>query len=123
MSLSIYSNSKLKSINNPGVRVQSSEFRVQSSGFRVQGSEFRVQSSGFRVQGSEFRVQSSGFRVQSSEFRVQGSGVKLLKIRICKGCSSFTVLKGNIEHGITNHEYRSRRRKRENSFFSLFFKL
>ncbi len=34
-----------------GLRVQSSEFRVQGSGFRVQSSEFRVQGLGFWVLG------------------------------------------------------------------------
>jgi hypothetical protein len=51
-----------------------------------------------------------GSKVQSSEFRVAEDG-----------CSLFSFLKGNFEHGITNHEYQSRRRKRKNAFSSPFF--
>ena len=44
------------------VRVESTEWRVQSGGYRVEGTEWRVQSG-------EYRVESTGWRVQSTEWR------------------------------------------------------
>ena len=54
-------------------RVESSEFRVESSEGGVESSELRVESSEREVDSSELRVENSEREVESSEFRVENS--------------------------------------------------
>ena len=54
-------------------RIESSEFRVESSAMEVESSELRVESSEREVESSEFRVESSEEGVESSERRVESS--------------------------------------------------
>ena len=54
-------------------RIESSEFRVESSEEGVESSERRVESSEREVESSELRVESSEREVESSEFRVENS--------------------------------------------------
>ena len=54
-------------------RVESSEFRVESSEEGVESSELRVESSEREVESSELRVENSEREVESSEFRVENS--------------------------------------------------
>ena len=54
-------------------RVESSEFRVESSEGGVESSELRVESSEREVESSELRVENSEREVESSEFRVENS--------------------------------------------------
>ena len=54
-------------------RIESSEFRVESSEERVESSERRVESSAREVESSELRVESSAREVESSELRVENS--------------------------------------------------
>ena len=54
-------------------RIESSEFRVESSEEGVESSELRVESSEEGVESSELRVESSEREVESSEFRVENS--------------------------------------------------
>ena len=54
-------------------RIESSEFRVESSEERVESSERRVESSAREVESSELRVENSEGEVESSEFRVENS--------------------------------------------------
>ena len=54
-------------------RIESSEFRVESSEEGVESSERRVENSEREVESSELRVESSEGEVESSEFRVENS--------------------------------------------------
>ena len=54
-------------------RIESSEFRVESSEEGVESSELRVESSEREVESSELRVENSEREVESSEFRVENS--------------------------------------------------
>ena len=54
-------------------RIESSEFRVESSEEGVESSERRVESSEREVESSELRVESSEREVESSELRVENS--------------------------------------------------
>ena len=54
-------------------RIESSEFRVESSEEGVESSERRVESSEREVESSELRVENSEREVESSEFRVENS--------------------------------------------------
>ena len=54
-------------------RIESSEFRVESSEEGVESSELRVESSEREVESSELRVESSEREVESSELRVENS--------------------------------------------------
>ena len=54
-------------------RIESSEFRVESSEEGVESSELRVESSEREVESSELRVESSAREVESSELRVENS--------------------------------------------------
>ena len=54
-------------------RIESSEFRVESSAREVESSELRVESSEREVESSELRVENSEREVESSEFRVENS--------------------------------------------------
>ena len=54
-------------------RVESSEFRVESSEGGVESSELRVESSEREVESSELRVENSEREVESSELRVENS--------------------------------------------------
>ena len=54
-------------------RIESSEFRVESSEERVESSERRVESSEEGVESSELRVENSEREVESSELRVENS--------------------------------------------------
>ena len=54
-------------------RVESSEFRVESSEREVESSELRVENSEREVESSELRVENSEREVESSEFRVENS--------------------------------------------------
>ena len=54
-------------------RIESSEFRVESSAMEVESSELRVESSEREVESSELRVESSAREVESSELRVENS--------------------------------------------------
>ena len=54
-------------------RIESSEFRVESSEERVESSERRVESSAREVESSELRVENSEREVESSELRVENS--------------------------------------------------
>ena len=54
-------------------RIESSEFRVESSEEGVESSELRVESSEREVESSELRVENSEEGVESSEFRVENS--------------------------------------------------
>ena len=54
-------------------RIESSEFRVESSEEGVESSERRVESSAREVESSELRVENSEREVESSEFRVENS--------------------------------------------------
>ena len=54
-------------------RIESSEFRVESSEEGVESSELRVESSEEGVESSELRVESSEEGVESSELRVESS--------------------------------------------------
>ncbi|MCI6717416.1 MAG: SAM-dependent methyltransferase [Prevotella sp.] len=54
-------------------RIESSEFRVESSEEGVESSERRVESSEREVESSELRVENSEGEVESSEFRVENS--------------------------------------------------
>ena len=54
-------------------RIESSEFRVESSEEGVESSELRVESSEREVESSELRVENSEGEVESSEFRVENS--------------------------------------------------
>ena len=54
-------------------RIESSEFRVESSAMEVESSELRVESSEREVESSELRVENSEREVESSERRVESS--------------------------------------------------
>ena len=54
-------------------RIESSEFRVESSEEGVESSELRVESSEREVESSELRVENSEREVESSELRVENS--------------------------------------------------
>ena len=54
-------------------RIESSEFRVESSEEGVESSELRVESSEREVESSELRVENSEGEVESSELRVENS--------------------------------------------------
>ena len=54
-------------------RIESSEFRVESSEEGVESSERRVESSEREVESSELRVENSEREVESSELRVENS--------------------------------------------------
>ena len=54
-------------------RIESSEFRVESSEEGVESSERRVESSEREVESSELRVENSEGEVESSELRVENS--------------------------------------------------
>ena len=54
-------------------RIESSEFRVESSEREVESSELRVENSEREVESSEFRVENSEREVESSELRVENS--------------------------------------------------
>ena len=54
-------------------RIESSEFRVESSAMEVESSELRVENSEREVESSELRVESSEREVESSELRVENS--------------------------------------------------
>ena len=54
-------------------RIESSEFRVESSEREVESSELRVENSEREVESSELRVESSAREVESSELRVENS--------------------------------------------------
>ncbi|MCI7154973.1 MAG: SAM-dependent methyltransferase [Prevotella sp.] len=54
-------------------RIESSEFRVESSAMEVESSELRVESSEEGVESSELRVENSEREVESSELRVENS--------------------------------------------------
>ena len=54
-------------------RIESSEFRVESSAMEVESSELRVESSEREVESSELRVENSEREVESSERRFESS--------------------------------------------------
>ena len=54
-------------------RIESSEFRVESSAREVESSELRVESSEREVESSELRVENSEREVESSERRFESS--------------------------------------------------
>ena len=54
-------------------RIESVEFRVESSEREVESSELRVENSEREVESSEFRVENSEREVESSELRVENS--------------------------------------------------